>query len=707
MVRSSLRLSLPFVFVVAVAAPIFAVTYVVPADREEVERSKAIIVGRVLHSHVERSPQFGIETVTDVVLEETVKGSVDGALQIHEPGGVLGDEAYVIPGVPAFIEGDRVLLFLCRRDNGDYSVTDLQLGSFRFAKDVAGRDLVIRNESEVNGWDLDGSAHKEPHRAAEQFINYIRGIVRGEESAEDYVVATLPLAAVSGTVKAKTDSLHPVTMAVFTATSYTVDLSGGLGARWNIFPSNVTWNRGNSETGVLGNGASQIATAFASWNGGGAHYVLASANANPKGIFDGADGVNNIVFEKNLSAVGAQPYVCGVGGVLGAGGITSAFFGGGTHVFHGETFGTTVEVDVSMNQGLGACTLAQLPPGEFNTTVTHEVGHTLGFRHSDQNRAQNALCTTDPTLDCSNSAIMVHLLVSGLNGQLQPWDSSAIASLYDNGPACTPPSISQPPGGSTITSGSSVFLSVTATGTPPLTYQWFAGSSGNTSTPVNGGNSATISVSPAVTTSYWVRVTGQCAPTADSVAATVTVNPANCPAVVLGTPQAIPVSGGFQLSINANGGSSFSYQWFLGASPGLGTQIGSGNPLLVNPPQTASYWCRVTNNCGNTADSAVVTVTIVPCSAPQIINQPQNQTALTGTAVSLTVVVTGTTPAITWFQGPKGNTSTPIGSGKTITSPVLTQTTQFWARITNACGSVDSDPATITVEPARHRASRP
>jgi hypothetical protein len=679
----------------------FAITYVVSADRVEVERSQAIIVGRVLRSHVESSPQFGIETVTDVILEESIKRNIGNIIQIHEPGGVLGDQAYAIPGVPAFTEGDRVLLFLHQRASGEYSVTDLQLGSFHFAKDVVGRDLVIRSESEVNGWDLDGTPHKEPHRAAEQFINYIRGIVRGEDVVEDYVVENLPLAGVSETVKAQA-----ISAAAFTATSYTVDLNGGLGARWNIFPSNVIWNRGNSEIGVLGNGASQIATAFASWNGGGAHYVLASANANPKGILDGTDGVNNIVFEKNLTSIGAQPFVCGVGGVLGAGGITSAFFGGGTHVFHGETFGTTVEVDVSMNQGLGGCTLAQVPPGEFNTTVTHEVGHTLGFRHSDQTRTQNALCTTDPSLDCSNSAIMDHAVVVGLNGQLQPWDSSAISSVYGVDPACTPPSITQQPGGATITSGNSAMLTVIATGTPTLTYQWFAGAVGNISAPVSGGTNATISVSPAVTTSYWVRVTGQCAPVADSSAVTVTVNPANCPAVVLGTPQAIPVSGGFQLSINANGGSSFTYQWFLGASSGAGSQIGTGNLLLVNPAQTASYWCRVTNNCSNTADSTVVTVTITPCSLPLITNQPQNQTAFAGNTVSLTVGVIGTTPTITWFQGPNGNTSTPIGSGKTIASPVLTQTTQFWARITNSCGSADSNTATITVKLARHRAAR-
>jgi hypothetical protein len=178
---------LVFVFGVA-ARTALGVSYVVPADRFEIERSSAIIVGRVLSSHVERSPRFGIETVTDVVLEEGIKGNVGTVLQVHEPGGVLGDEARLIPGVPDFTEGDRVLLFLYQRDNGDYTVNDLQLGSFHFAKDAVGRDLVVRNESELNGWDLDGAVHRERPRAAEAFLDYIRGVVRGEAVAEDYFV---------------------------------------------------------------------------------------------------------------------------------------------------------------------------------------------------------------------------------------------------------------------------------------------------------------------------------------------------------------------------------------------------------------------------------------------------------------------------------------------------------------------------------------
>ena len=196
-----------------------------------------------------------------------------------------------------------------------------------------------------------------------------------------------------------------------------------------------------------------------------------------------------------------------------------------------------------------------------------------------------------------------------------------------------------------------------------------------------------------------MRVTGQCAPSADSSSASVTVNPASCPAVNPGTPQATAVSGGFQLSINATGGNSFTYQWFEGPNSGSGTQIGTGNLLVVNPAQSSSYWCRITNQCGNSAESAMVSV----CVAPKVVEQPKNQQVAAGTTIRLTVGVSDPNVSVTWFQGASGNTSAPVGSGLAITSPVLTQTTQFWARVTGACGTADSDAATITVKIARRR----
>jgi len=680
-VLRSCRFVLPFV-VVLLAQALSATTYVVPSDRIEIERSSAIIVGRVLRSHVERVPESGLETVTDVALEEAIKGDPGFLVQIHVPGGVLGDEASLLPGAPSFTDGERVLLFLYRRGDGSFAINDLQLGAFHFVD-----ELFVRDESELVGWDPDGRVHVERPRAAERFLEYVRSVTRGEVVSEGYFVSP----------QISNSKAKAVSNAAFTATSYMLQYTGGVGSRWNVFPSAVNWNQGNSETGALGSGTPQINAAFSAWNAGGTHYVLASATANTKGFLDAADGVNNIVFEKDLTSSGVQPFSCTSGGVLGMGGMHKAGFGAAAHVFHGETFATTLEADVSMNQGIANCTTSQLAPGEFASVIAHELGHTLGFRHSDQNRLLNAACSTDATLECSSQALMNHILVSGLNGHLQQWDKTALDAVYGSGPACLPPSITQQPSGSTITSGTTTQLSVNAAGTGPLSYQWYSGASGNIGSPVSGGSFATISVSPSATTSYWVRVSGQCAPPADSNSATVTVNPASCPAVNPGIPHATAVSGGFQLSINVSGGSSFIYRWFEGS----GTQIGTGNPLIVNPPQSTSYWCRITNQCGNSADSAVVNVSA--CVAPQIVEQPKNQYAFSGTTVTLIVAISDASASVAWFQGASGNTSAPIGSGLTITSPVLTQTTPFWARVTGPCGSVDSDAATITVTIARRR----
>jgi hypothetical protein len=586
----------------AIAAPSFAITYIVPPDRFEIERATAIVVGRVLGSHSELS-RFGIETVTTIALEEAIKGNPGSVVDIHTPGGTLDGETRVVPGVPALADGERVLLFLYQRDDGAYTISDLGLGTFRFVRDAIGRDLAVRSDADIEGWDAGGKVHVEPRRSAERFLNFVRGVARGELVAEDYVVANMPL-------MAKAESLHPIANAAFTATSYMLTYNSGLGTRWNVFPSAVSWNRGNSETGPLGNGAAEISAAFSTWSAGGTNYVLASANANPNGFLDPTDGTNNIVFEKNLTSAGLQPFSCSSGGALGIAGMTHASFGAGTHVYRGETFATTIEADVSMNQGVGTCSPGTVPQELFKSAITHEFGHTLGIRHSDQTRNLSASCSGDPTLDCTTSALMNHYLASGLNGQLQAWDITAVNAVYGTAPACTPPSIIVQPSGASINSGNSAQLSVAATGTAPLSYQWFAGSTGDMSTPVNGGATATIVVAPATTTSYWVRVTGACGPVANS-------------------------------------------------------------------------------------NTAIVAVAV--CIPAQILNTLKDQTVLTGSIVSLTVNVVGTNTSVSWFAN--GNL---IAFGPTLTTP-LTQTTQFRAHVTNACGVADSNTITITVVSPRRR----
>jgi hypothetical protein len=88
---------------------------------------------------------------------------------------------------------------------------------------------------------------------------------------------------------------------------------------------------------------------------------------------------------------------------------------------------------------------------------------------------------------------------------------------------CTAPAISTQPQSVGVPAGTGVTLSVGATGTS-LTYQWYIGTSGVTTTPIGGATAASVNVTPSSTTTYWVRVSNSCG-TMDSAAATVTVTP--------------------------------------------------------------------------------------------------------------------------------------------------------------------------------------
>ncbi|HUP50383.1 MAG TPA: hypothetical protein VNA04_16530, partial [Thermoanaerobaculia bacterium] len=88
------------------------------------------------------------------------------------------------------------------------------------------------------------------------------------------------------------------------------------------------------------------------------------------------------------------------------------------------------EGDVSMNKGVGAAIGVCLSIGNYNSAVTHEVGHTLGFRHADKSRDNNQACTNFASYDCATSAIMTAIVTNGLAGALAAWDQRAVSALY-------------------------------------------------------------------------------------------------------------------------------------------------------------------------------------------------------------------------------------------------------------------------------------
>jgi hypothetical protein len=676
--------------------PIFASSYVVPPDDLFIRKTDTIVLARAITSYTVETPETDIQTITEFAVSDTLKGFAARTLRVAIPGGSINGRVKMIGGAPSFDAGEEYLLFLKTRATGEEILSDFGLGVFTF-KDEPGH-RVVQRAAEIFGWNLDGSEHREVRRDADRFIAYIRSEVRGNHPAAAYVVPGAVVPEPEPRFQPKTEV---VTALSFTGNSYMLDCGGGMGCAWAGFP--VNWNQGNTEPGAPGSpaGKTAITSGFASWNGSGAgiSYVYSTNNANTDGILEAADHVNNIVFEKNLGT----PYNCASGGLLGQGGITSA---SGTHSHGGESYFTSSEGDVSMNAGIANCTTL-FSSGNFNSAMTHELGHTLGFRHADKTRGGGSSCVGDPSLDCSSHAIMTAVVTNGLSGALQTWDTSAAQTVYGSGPVCTAPSISAQPAGSTITQGNSASLSVTAAGTSP-TYQWYIGNPPTTSSPVAGGTTASISVSPASTTTYWVRVTNSCG-TADSNAATVTVNAPVCNAPQVTTqPQSVSITygNGTQLSVIASGTAPLSYQWYNGSSPNTANPINGGttSSLAVTPVATTSYWVKVTNTCGSggTANSNTATVT-VNCAAPVINIPPGNKTITQGSSTSLTVLASGGPGlAYQWYQGTSGNTSSPVTPGGTSSAVTVspTSSTSYWVRVSvTGCGSTDSTSATVIVNP--------
>jgi len=105
-------------------------------------------------------------------------------------------------------------------------------------------------------------------------------------------------------------------------------------------------------------------------------------------------------------------------------------------------------------------------------------------------------------------------------------------------------------------------------------------------------------------------------------------------------------------------------------------------------------------NASNNPQTISVLLTVnPPCISPNIETNPQSQTIVYNTSVDLSVEASGTEPLnFQWYQGNSGDTMTLVGTNaSTYPTPNLLDTTSYWVRITNECGTIDSDTATITV----------
>ena len=503
---------------VIVAPAALATTFIVPTDEEMVARADAIVIAHAEGHWVDTSRN--LETVYELRVERTLKGNfrAEDLVRLVSPGGELADRGVYVAGAPRFANGERALLFLTL-DHGRWSTTDLTLGKFKFATSTAGERVLVRDLEDVVGWDRSGATHVERVRKEAGFVHFLEERVAGRRPAADYFVSSSSIT-LKGVQEESTIVLQPNAPAFppFTYTDNVFYQATGtyIGTRWENISAGVTFYK-RTETDIPGaadGGASVIQNGLAAWNNEPLSNInLIYGGNRPNTPSLNHDGINVVEFNDPQNRIG--------GSWTGVGQVGETFLSyWNPHDFAGQTWWSIHDADVVFQDGYTATNAS------FPTAMTHELGHGIGWRHSNAHYIRPNLVDEpcQPAVEeCTGTAIMNSSSISSLGYTLQAWDQNAAQAVYPgSGSTCTPVTITTQPQSKTITRGTSTTLTVAAGGTAPFGYQWYTGTTGNTASPINGATGPSVSVAPTTTTSYWVRVSNTCG-AVNSATATVTV----------------------------------------------------------------------------------------------------------------------------------------------------------------------------------------
>ena len=265
--------------------------------------------------------------------------------------------------------------------------------------------------------------------------------------------------------------------------------------------------------------------------------------------------------------------------------------------------------------------------------------------------------------------------------------------LYFFSATCPPPPdthITQPPSSVDVPVGTSVSLTVAATG-EDLAYQWlFNGVAvfGETAT-----NLLRTNIQPSSAGTYTVRVTGA-GGTDTSTPATVFVRV--LPPTILTQPQNTfaPTGATVQLSVAVQGTAPFNYIWRKAQRTLLPN---SATLTLTNVTKASSglYRVMVANSAGSATSAAAKLTVLVP---PAIALQPQPKTVLTGKTVFLRARASGS-PKLSYqwlFNGAVLTNATK--PQLTLTKVQPAQAGNYSVVVTNAVGTATSATAVLTVQ---------
>ena len=257
-----------------------------------------------------------------------------------------------------------------------------------------------------------------------------------------------------------------------------------------------------------------------------------------------------------------------------------------------------------------------------------------------------------------------------------------------------PPAISQQPQSQTIAGGSDATLSVVATGTAPLGYQWrFNG------VDLAGATNATLvlrNVTAGQAGSYTVLISNE-AGVAQSASATVGVNVS--PSIAQHPQDRTALAGAdaaFSVVVGGTGPLVFAWR-FNGTNILAGATSSTLVFTNVQPIQAGRYSVEVSNSAGAVRSAEAALTVHVP---PQITLEPLSQTVLTGSNVTFTVAATGTAPLRYQWRYNGVEMAGATNATLLLTNVPVGRAGRYLVVVSNVAGAVSSQEAGLIVTSA-------
>lgn len=261
-----------------------------------------------------------------------------------------------------------------------------------------------------------------------------------------------------------------------------------------------------------------------------------------------------------------------------------------------------------------------------------------------------------------------------------------------------PVAITRAPESAAIYEGQDASFSVSVNGSSPVTFRWLKNGS-----PISEATHAYYFISSAQLSdegSYSVVVTNA-AGSVTSPAATLVVHRAVLPAITRQPAgQTVAYGGDVSLSVESSGSPPLTYAWKKDGVP-LGYTGSSYYLSNATPANSGVYMVTVTNAAGSVTSHGA-TITVQPAVAPSITRQPLGQTVAYGSSVRLFIEAAGSpTLAYQWKKdGVPVGSSSYYGSEYGISNATPAHSGSYTVTVTNSAGSITSQSATLTVQPA-------